>query len=197
MHRFMMVLSIWTLMLLQLNAEDTRDKLREEILKSFNEAEQARTQVISELGETVKSIEEARAQRTDSNFSETSTQTKIVESEEIAKIAHSVAKVEIAKVNAKENIKDGSKSIGDFLSSLGSYDYDYKNPEKHGEGQKNSVMAQELEKTDIGKQSVIQGEDGVKMVDYAKLLPAMLSGLAHQSKQIVSLADALKKKKGK
>lgn len=104
MHRFMMVLSVWTLMLLQLNAEDTRDKLREEILKSFNEAEQARTQVISELGETVKSIEEARAQRTDSNFSETSTQTKIVESEEIAKIAHSVAKVEIAKVNAKENI---------------------------------------------------------------------------------------------
>jgi len=100
----MMILLLLNVMLLQLNAEDTREQVRAEVLKSFNEADAARTQAVRELDETVKSIEEARAQRTDINLSETSTQTKIVESEEIANIANSVAKVEIAKVNAKEDI---------------------------------------------------------------------------------------------
>ena len=104
MHRFMIILSVWAVMLLQLNAEDARDKVREEILKSFDEANHARAQAVSELDKTVKNIEEARAQRADANLSETAAQTKIVESEEVAKIAQSVAKVEIAKVNAKEQI---------------------------------------------------------------------------------------------
>lgn len=104
MYRSIMILSVWAVMLLQLNAQDTRDQVREEILKSFDEANQERAQAVSELDETVKNIEEARAQRTDTNLSESDTQTKIVESEEIAKIAQSVAKVEIAKVSAKEQI---------------------------------------------------------------------------------------------
>ena len=55
-------------------------------------------------------------------------------------------------------------------------------------------MAQDLEQTDTGKKAIIETEDG-KMVDYAKLLPAMLAGLAESHHKIMSLEDALKMKK--
>ena len=51
-----MILAICALLSLQLHAEDTRDQVRNEILKSFDEANQARQTTINELEKTVKNI---------------------------------------------------------------------------------------------------------------------------------------------
>jgi hypothetical protein len=96
-------------------------------------------------------------------------------------------------VNLKKDIKDGKKSIGEFLNNLKSHDYKYKD-EKYGKGPQTSVMAQDLEKSEIGKKAVIETPEG-KLVDYTKLLPAMLAGLSDSHREIMDLKEALKKKK--
>lgn len=87
----------------------------------------------------------------------------------------------------KTNIEDYSSE--EFLDKLKPYTYDYKNPEKDGEGRQAGVMAQDLEKTEVGKQSVIDTDEG-KMVDYNKLGSTMLASL-------VELNERLKKLEGK
>jgi len=102
MNKVMVILSIGALLFFQLHAEDTRDRVRNEILNSLDEVDKARQVTIDELRETVRSIEDERAGRDDENQSEETIGTKIVESQALGTIAQSVAKVEIAKVNAKE-----------------------------------------------------------------------------------------------
>jgi len=103
-------------------------------------------------------------------------------------------------INLKKNIK--KKDIGteltgdrltDFLEKLDAYDYDYKD-EKYGEGRQTSVMAQDLEASEIGKKAVIETPEG-KMVNYGKLLPEMLAATAQTHKRINKLEEALLKKK--
>lgn len=89
-------------------------------------------------------------------------------------------------INAKTNIE--SFSSDEFLSKLKPYKYDYKD-KSDGKGKQAGVMAQDLEKTEIGKQAVIDTPKG-KMVDYNKLGPTMLSSL-------VELNERLKKIEGK
>jgi len=102
MHKSMMILFVGALLFFQLHAEDTRDQVRDEILKSLDEVDKARQVTINELRATVKSIEDARGHRGDANETEKSIETKIVESQAIATIAQSTATVEIAKINAKD-----------------------------------------------------------------------------------------------
>lgn len=102
MNKIIMILSVGALLFSQLYAEDTRDQVRDEILKSLNEVDKARQTTINELKETVKNIEDTRAQRGDVNQTEKSIETKIVEVKEIGNIAQSTATVEIVKINAKE-----------------------------------------------------------------------------------------------
>ena len=89
-------------------------------------------------------------------------------------------------INSKTNIENFSSD--EFLDKLKPYKYDYKD-EKNGKGKQAGVMAQDLEKTEVGKQAVIDTPEG-KMVDYNKLGPTMLSSL-------VELNERLKKIEGK
>ena len=96
----------------------------------------------------------------------------------------------------KENTKADNSRLSKFLDSLDVYDYDYKD-QKHGKGRQTSVMAQDLEKSEIGKKAIRETPEG-KMVDYAKLLPEMLAANVSSHKRIMKLEDALKaKRKGK
>lgn len=95
----------------------------------------------------------------------------------------------------KKNTSEGGSRLEDFLGSLDVFSYDYKD-EKHGEGRQTSVMAQDLEKSDIGKKAIVETEEG-KIVNYTKLLPAMLSANVDANKRIMKLEDALKAMKGK
>lgn len=79
--------------------------------------------------------------------------------------------------NLKTDIKGGDKKISEFLDALKAHSYKYKDPEADGHGEFVSPMAQELEKTPIGKNMVLDTPRG-KMVDYGKGFGAVLAAQA-------------------
>ena len=104
MNKFMIILSVSVFAFSQVVAEDTRDAVREEILKSVVAVEQARQDAVNELRETVRDVEAARAMREGEQKTEETIQTQTVESQAVSKIEKSTALVEKAKINAKKSI---------------------------------------------------------------------------------------------
>jgi hypothetical protein len=84
--------------------------------------------------------------------------------------------------NLKENIEDGNPGIQEFLSELSPKEYNYIDP-IIGDGRYISPMAQELEKTKLGRDLVIDTPEG-KMVDYGKGFGLMLSAMANISQRL-------------
>jgi hypothetical protein len=116
MNKSIMILSVGALLFFQLHAEDARDQVRNEILKSLDEVDKARQTAIDEMQKTVKSIEDARAERGEVSQDEKTIGTKIVETQALGAIAQSAAKVEIAKINAKEKTVHAIIKIKDVES---------------------------------------------------------------------------------
>lgn len=91
--------------------------------------------------------------------------------------------------DAKENIKpkgDASGAIESFVNAIKPYSYEYKD-QKHGSGEKVGVMAQDLEKSQIGQTMVDEAPDGTKMVDTNKAIGAILAGMADMNKKLKKL----------
>lgn len=91
--------------------------------------------------------------------------------------------------NAKTNIKDSSDVSGEIvkmLAKLKPSEYEYKDA-KHGTGEKVGIMAQDLEKSKVGKTMVDQAPDGTKMVDTNKAIGALLAAAAEMNKKIEKL----------
>lgn len=82
-----------------------------------------------------------------------------------------MAAMAASDVNVKKNIEPGSEETKNFLdlqyrkmmNELTPYSYDYKD-DKYGSGPQLGVMAQDLEKSPIGKQMVGESKDGTKMI---------------------------------
>lgn len=87
--------------------------------------------------------------------------------------------------NLKEGIRSADSAIEEFLDSVTPYEYLYKD-QKYGEGKHVSVMAQDLEKTNLGKGLVINTKEG-KMVDYGKAFGLMLASNIHLHQEIKKL----------
>ena len=103
--------------------------------------------------------------------------------------------------NLKTDVQSAEPNITDFLNKIGAYNYTYKDPAQDGVGTFTSPMAQELEKTELGKQAVIDTPRG-KMVNYPRLGAVNLAAVSvvhRQQQRLQEQFDALKrqmKKKG-
>jgi hypothetical protein len=86
---------------------------------------------------------------------------------------------------------DESK-VMDFLAGIKPEMYNYKD-KKHGEGTYVSPMAQDLEKTELGKDMVIDTPEG-KMVDYARAAGTLMAAQSNLHKRLAEL-EAKKGKK--
>lgn len=86
----------------------------------------------------------------------------------------------------KTDVQPAESSLYAFLDKLGAHEYEYKNP-KHGD-RRVSPMAQELEKTDLGKAFVFEAGPG-KAVDYGKGFGTMLASQAALHKRLKALED--------
>jgi len=76
----------------------------------------------------------------------------------------------------KTGIADESPSaLMEFLGAIKPSAFNYRDPAKHGEGRRHGVMAQDLERSEIGKSLVRDDEDGVKVIDVPKAVGAMLA----------------------
>jgi hypothetical protein len=85
----------------------------------------------------------------------------------------------------KKNIKYNDKEVEQFLSALHAYSFDYKDS-KFGQGTHLGIMAQDAEKSALGKSFVEETPEG-KMIDGKKALGVMLAGLANINKRIQKL----------
>ena len=86
----------------------------------------------------------------------------------------------------KKNVEDTSgiaKGIADFVKHLKPSEYEYKD-EENGTGKKVGIMAQDLEKSKIGKTMVDETPDGKKVVDTNKAIGVLLASVAELSKKI-------------
>lgn len=97
----------------------------------------------------------------------------------------------------KIEIKGSDPKVAKFLDAIKAHEYEYKESAKDlpgaGEGKHVSPMAQELEKSELGKQMVIDTPNG-KMVDYGKGFGTILAAQAMLNKRLNELES---KKKGK
>jgi hypothetical protein len=89
--------------------------------------------------------------------------------------------------NMKKDIKV-NKETRAFLNALTDNEYSYKDTRQAGTapGKQYGPMAQDLEKTAMGKTAVIQGPDG-KMVDSSRGFLLALSGLANLNQRLAKL----------
>ncbi len=85
-------------------------------------------------------------------------------------------------MNLKENITDGTKDVREFLDAIQPYTYTYKD-QKHGAGKFTSAMAQDLEKSKLGKDMVVNTNEG-KMVNYGHGLGTILAAISDLHKRV-------------
>jgi len=82
----------------------------------------------------------------------------------------------------KQDIAGADDDATQFLRALKAYKYKYKD-EKHGKGEQLGIMAQDLEKTRLGRQAVIETSEG-KAVHGAKLAGALAAAAASLDKRL-------------
>lgn len=82
----------------------------------------------------------------------------------------------------KKDIKPGDHDVKSMLDAISAKTYKYKD-EKDGEGKFAGPIAQDLEKTEIGK-SLVHGTRHGKMIDYAKGFNTLLASQAALNKRL-------------
>lgn len=85
----------------------------------------------------------------------------------------------------KTDIEDGEEKTAAFLDSLIAKSYRYKD-EKYGVGHRVGIMAQDAEKSELGRYLVMNTPEG-KMLDTNKVLSAALASVAHLNKRVKNL----------
>jgi hypothetical protein len=106
-----------------------------------------------------------------------------------------LASDERVKTNVQE-VSATAAEFEDFMSAMSANTYEYKEPEKFGDGLRFGLMAQDLEKTKLGKH-MVRPVDGVKMVEIAPLALATASGLSLVHQRLKELEQSLKPSKQK
>lgn len=89
---------------------------------------------------------------------------------------------------AKKNKAKADKEVDELLSVIDPQVYEYKN-EKNGEGKHMSPMAQDLEKSEIGK-SMVQDTPEGKIVDYGKGFGAIMAIQSALDKRLKKIEEA-------
>jgi len=86
---------------------------------------------------------------------------------------------------------EDDETVREFLGKLRPYQYDYKDPQRHEDGRHLGVMAQDLERSQVGSRFVDEAPDGTKMVDASpeKTWPVTLASLADMNRRMERLEE--------
>lgn len=87
----------------------------------------------------------------------------------------------------KTDVMDGGKEVDQMLDFVRAYTGKYLDPKKHGEGTHAWVMAQDLERSPLGREMVVAAADGTKMVDVRKAVSAALASAARLNERVRAL----------
>ena len=78
------------------------------------------------------------------------------------------AAASLSDITKKDNVAPADKQMKDLMTNLDPASWDYKQPEKFGQGKHFGIIAQDLEKSEAGRTAIINTPEG-KMVDMVKL----------------------------
>ena len=101
----------------------------------------------------------------------------------IAAFSDKTLKKNVRKAKDEDLMKP--KEIDGFLNSLYAKQYNYKDP-KHGHGKQVGIMAQDVEKTQLGKQMVEETSEG-KQINAAKGLGLVMASQARLNERLNSI----------
>lgn len=96
----------------------------------------------------------------------------------------------LSDVREKEGVSPAEVDLDDFLTKLDVQKYRYKEPEKYGQGVHYGPMAQDMEKSKVGRSMVEEAPDGTKFINYGKGQGVMLGILKDLSERIEGLENA-------
>lgn len=102
-----------------------------------------------------------------------------------------MAAMAMSDKKAKNETDGADPKLKEFLNALGTHSYKYKD-QKHGVGTHVSPMAQELEKSELGRSMVVETPEG-KAVNYAKAGGLMLATAAMLNDRVGSMEERLAK----
>lgn len=94
--------------------------------------------------------------------------------------------------NAKEHIAPADHDIDQFLNEITGMKFEYKNKERDGAGPRVGVLAQDVAKSNIGKEMVVNDKDGELSIDNGRALNALLASSARLNERL----NELEKKNG-
>lgn len=94
----------------------------------------------------------------------------------------------------KKNVKNAKKDTADFLQALSAQKYDYKPESGEPSGKNYGIMAQDLEKSKMGKSLVMDTPLG-KAVDVKKGFGAALASMAELNRRTSELEKAMRRAK--
>ena len=95
------------------------------------------------------------------------------------------------RVKSKKSPKKGEKAISEMLSKMKPVNYDMAGKNETG------ILAQDLEKSEAGKEMIRQGPAGLKTIDSGAALKKMMAGMAMLKKENETLSERLAKIEGK
>lgn len=95
------------------------------------------------------------------------------------------------RVKSKQSPKKGEAAISDMLSKMKPVNYDMGGKNETG------ILAQDLEKSEAGREMIRQGPAGLKTVDKGEALKKMMAGMAMLKKENETLSQRLKRLEGK
>ena len=98
----------------------------------------------------------------------------------------------------KKNMKNANKEVNSFLDALSAKSYEYKDTSKPGtaEGARFGIMAQDLEKSPMGK-ALVENVNGTKMVNTVQGFGSVLAAQSQMHNRIKELEAQLNKKNKK
>lgn len=84
---------------------------------------------------------------------------------------------------AKKDVEPGNDKTKQFLNALEARNFKYKQPHKHGAGEHTGIMAQDMEKSELGREVVVDTAGG-KMIDMKRGMMAVFAAQANLNKRI-------------
>ncbi len=163
------------------------DEMMRNMISQGMSAEQARTQAQIEM-EKLK----AQQQQTAATLAQKTSDANAKRAQEakggiIQGIGGMISSIK-SDERLKENIAPADKDLRGFLDKLNAYTFDYKSPE-HGGKDNLGVMAQDVEKSKLGKSIVEDLPDG-KALDIKRLVSALTAAAGHLNKRVAALEGA-------
>lgn len=86
----------------------------------------------------------------------------------------------------KKNVSPADEAIDEMLEAVTPVTFEYKD-KAHGDGKFAGVMAQDLQKSELGSEMVIEGPDGLLRVDGWKMMSALMATIARLHARIDKL----------